>query len=138
VPNLRPVVIAGYGVNESYLLKRGLASDKITIVSQGKPCYHPSLWSPEFQLLYDDFTATYASFDPMFKRMPMYGLKDQYEYAWAKAALKQGKQVFGALWYDAKYATNRNYELEKMFNDILDKFFLVDNQKYYSTLTRRK
>ena len=138
VPNLRPVVIAGYGINESYLLKRGLTSDRITIISQDKPCYHPALWSPEFRQLYDDFTATYAAFDGMFMRMPMYGLKDQYEYAWAKAALKQGKEVFGTLWYDAKYATERNDELERMFNNILDKFFLVDNQKYYSTLIRWK
>ena len=138
VPNLRPVVIAGYGINESYLLRRGLTGDRITIISQGKPCYHPSLWSPEFRHLYDDFTTTYAAFDHIFMKMPMYGLKDQYEYAWAKAALKQGKQVFGTLWYDAKYTMNRNYELEKMFDDILDRFFLVDNQKYYSTLIRQE
>jgi len=53
-----------------------------------------------------------------------------------KMALKQGKQVFGIHWYDAKYANTRDHKLEAMFKDILEKFFLVDNQKYYSTLIR--
>jgi uncharacterized Fe-S cluster-containing radical SAM superfamily protein len=136
ISNLRPVVIAGYGVNESYLLKKGLTNDRITIIHQGKPCYHPSLWAEEFIRLYNDFTSSYVSLDPMFARMPMYGLKDQYEYAWAKAALKQGKQIYNVLWYDAKYAKQRDDLIESMFVDILSKFFLVDNQRYYSTLIK--
>lgn len=136
LPNLRPVIVAGYGINESYLLKKGSTNDKITIISQNKPIYHPSLWSREFAELYEDFTQTFISFNPMFEKMPMYGLKDQYQYAWAKNALKQAKQVFGPLWYDAKYTQIRNFELEKAFDDILEKFFLVDNQKYYSALIK--
>lgn len=135
LPNLRPTVIAGYGINESFLLRKGLTSDRISIVSlEGKPIYHPSLWSKEFEGLYNDFTNTYQGLDPMFSKMPMYGLKDQYQYPWAKNALKQGRQVFGNRWYDAKFINTRDLTFEKMFFDILDKFFLVDNQKYYSTL----
>ena len=140
LPNLRPMVIAGFGVNESYLLTGGKSNERITIFfKDDKPIYHPEFWSEEFKRLYDDFTSTYKILDPMFSRMPMYGIKDQFSYAWVKRAIKQGKRVYGDKWYDKKYAYERggrNLELENSFTDILDKFFLVNNQKYYSTLIK--
>jgi len=140
LPNLRPVVIAGFGVNESYLLKEGESNERITIIfKDNKPIYHPEFWSEDFKRLYDDFTSTYKTLDPMFSRMPMYGIKDQFSYNWVKRAIKQGKEVYGSKWYDKKYADERggrNIELENSFTDILDKFFLVNNQKYYSTIIK--
>lgn len=49
-------------------------------------------------------------------------------------AIKQGKQIYGQKFYDSKYAPQKNAELEGSFHGILDKFFLVDNQNYYSAM----
>lgn len=140
LPNLRPMIVAGYGVNESYLLTEGRSNDRITIIfKDNKTIYHPNFWSEDFRRLYDDFTSTYKTLDPMFSRMPMYGIKDQFNYAWVKRALKQGKNVYKNKLYDKKYADEkggRNTELEDSFADILEKFFLVNNQKYYSTMIK--
>jgi len=140
LPNLRPMVVAGFGVNESYLLTEGASNDRIAIIFQdNKPTYHPKFWSGDFRRLYDDFTSTYKTLDPMFSKMPMYGIKDQFAYPWVRRTIKQGKRVYGDKWYDKKYAPERggkNIELERSFTDILDKFFLVDNQKYYSTMIK--
>jgi len=140
LPNLRPMIIAGFGINESYLLNEGGSNDRITIIfKDDKPIYHPDFWSEEFRKLYDDFTTTYKTLDPMFRRMPMYGIKDQFSYAWVKPTIKQGKEVYGNKWYDRKYMDERggrNISLENSFADILKKFFLVNNQKYYSTMVK--
>lgn len=137
IPNLRSMVVAGFGINESFLLREGKSKERMTIISQeNKPCYHPDLWSNEFHELYLDFTNTHQSLDPMFAKMPMYGIKDRFDLGWVKRALKQGKQIYGERFYDSKYSTQKNIGLEKSFFDILDKFFLVDNQRYYSAMIK--
>jgi uncharacterized Fe-S cluster-containing radical SAM superfamily protein len=142
-PNFRPTIIAGFGVNESYLLQEGNSRERITIIfKDNKPIYHPEFWSEDFKELYKDFTREAPRiFDPRFNKMPMYGIKDLFEYPWVGPALNQGKQIYGNLWYDRRFARKRsreNIELEKAFEDILDKFFLVDNRTYYSTLINWK
>lgn len=136
--NLRPVIIAGFGVNESYLLSGGESEDRITVLfDKETPTYHPSVWDSTFEKLYEDFTIDYSPFDPVFFRMPMYGIKDQYAYNWVKMALRQGKEVFGRKLYDARYAERKNKVVEARFPDILERFFLRPNQDYYSLLIRR-
>ena len=142
-PNFRPTIIAGFGVNESYLLQEGNSRERITIIFQdNKPIYHPEFWSKDFKELYEDFTREAPrTFDFRFNKMPMYGIKDLFEYPWVGPALKQGKQVYGYRWYDRKFAEERggeNIVLEEAFADILDKFFFVDNRTYYSTLINWK
>jgi len=142
-PNFRPTIIAGFGVNESYLLQEGNSRERITIIFQdNKPIYHPEFWSKDFKELYKDFTREAPrTFDSRFNKMPMYGIKDLFEYPWVGPALKQGKQVYGYRWYDRKFTDERgggNIVLEKAFADILDKFFFVDNRTYYSTLINWK
>ena len=138
-PNLRPTVIAGYGISESLLLTEGRkAKSRMTILfNENTPIYHPSLWSTEFKALYEDFINDWKGFDNMFSKMPMYGIKDQFNYGWVKAALKQAKCIYKWRFYDATYVSNRNLEVEKKFCDILEKFTLKSNQEYYSTLIRR-
>lgn len=142
-PNFRPTIIAGFGINESYLLQEGNSRERITIIFQdNKPIYHPEFWSKDFKELYEDFTREAPrTFDSRFNKMPMYGIKDLFEYPWVGPTLKQGKQVYGFRWYDRKFADERgggNIVLEEAFADILDKFFLVDNRSYYSTLVNWK
>jgi len=140
-PNFRPTVIAGFGVNESFLLKEGESQERISIMfKDNKPIYHPQFWSNDFKELYRNFTETAAkNLDTKFCKMPMYGIKDLFEYPWVGPTLKQGKQIYGDRWYDAKFAHEkggRNLALEESFKDILDRFFLVDNKTYYSTLIK--
>jgi len=142
-PNFRPTIIAGFGVNESYLLREGNSRERITIIFQDdKPIYHPEFWSKDFKELYEDFTREAPrTFDSRFSKMPMYGIKDSFEYPWVSPALKQGEQIYGYRWYDRKFSDERgggNIVLEKAFEDILDKFFFVDNRTYYSTLINWK
>lgn len=135
--NLRSMIVAGFGVNESFLLREGESKERMTIISkENKPCYHPYLWSNEFRELYNDFTKEYQRLHPMFAKMPMYGIKDRFDLGWVKRALKQGKQVYQDRFYDSKYSAQKNIELENSFKEILDKFFLVDNQRYYSTMIK--
>jgi uncharacterized Fe-S cluster-containing radical SAM superfamily protein len=137
LPNLRSMIVAGFGLNESYLLREGESKEKMTIVcTDNKPCYHPDIWTSEFSELYADYTGTYQHLHPMFSRMPMYGIKDRFDLGWVKRALKQGKQIYGGKFYDSKYAPQRNIELENSFSDILRKFFLTDNQRLYSAMIR--
>lgn len=143
VPNLQPTIIAGFGINESYLLNEGNCKNRITIISRdNKPIYHPSLWSKDFERLYQDFTREAPRiFGPQFRKMPMYGIKDLFQYAWVLPSIVQASGIYGNRWYDARYASERggrNTELEKGFADILEKFFLVDNRTYYSALTNWK
>lgn len=137
LPNLQPTVVAGFGPNERFLLRQGESKDKMTVTLDGKrPCFHPDLWNDDFSRLYEDFTSVYRDHDPMFSKMPMYGLKDRFDLGWVKRAIRQGKEIYGEKFYDSKYATARNAELEDAFNDLLGKFFFVDNQSYYSALIR--
>ena len=137
VPNLRPVIIAGYGISESHLLSEGKnpRSDITLLFNKNTPTYHPSIWSDQFKDLYEDFTERYSKFDPMFQKMPMYGIKDIFQYAWVKYAIKNAKEIYKHKIYDSKYQ-EKNKEIENKFTDILEKFFLKSNQEYYSTLIR--
>ena len=64
LPNLRPTVIAGYGISESYLLTKGRSpNSRMTILfDKNTPTYHPSLWSSEFKKLYENFINDCALF----------------------------------------------------------------------------
>jgi len=64
----------------------------------------------------------------------MYGIKDRFDLGWVKRALKQGKEIYGDKFYDSKYPAPKNIALENSLNDILERFFLVDNQEYYSAM----
>lgn len=135
LPNLRSMVVAGFGLNESFLLREGKSKDRMTIfLEEDKPCYHPDFWTKDFKELYDDFTGVYKNLNHMFIKMPMYGIKDRFDLGWVKRALKQGKQIYNERFYDSKYATQKNIKLEASFYEILDKFFLVENQRYYSAM----
>jgi len=137
IPNLRSMIVAGFGVNESFLLGEGKSKERMTIVSkESKPCYHPDFWTDEFRELYGDFTSAYQSLHSMFGKMPMYGIKDRFDLGWVKRALRQGKQIYRERFYDSKYAGQKNIELENSFYDILKKFFLVENQRYYSAMIK--
>jgi len=138
VPNLRSMIVAGFGPNESYLLREGRSNDRITIISRDDlPCFHPELWTDDFRKLYEDFTNEYRSLDQIFSKMPMYGIKDRFDLGWVKRALGQGKRIYGDRFYDSKYAAKKNEKLESSFKDILQKFFLVDNQTYYSAMIKQ-
>lgn len=139
LPNLRTVIIAGYGISESFLLTNGRNPKSfITILfDKDTPIYHPSIWSDQFTKLYNDFVNDWKEFDIMFNKMPMYGIKDQFNYGWVRPAIDRGKKIYGWRWYDAQYVAQRNPIVERKFFDILDKFFLKTNQEYYSTLIRR-
>lgn len=135
LPNLRPVIIAGFGVNESYLLNEGNSNYRITILfKEDTPIYHPDNWDEHFSKLYSDFTQEYSKWDNLFARMPMYGIKDQFQYGWVKPAISRGKKAFGQRWYDSQYCNTRSLAVENKFSDILKKFFLRSNQVYYSKL----
>ncbi len=135
LPNLRPVIIAGFGINESYLLTEGKTQHRITVLyDENTPVYHPDNWDEQFARLYRDFTTEYSIIDRFFTRMPMYGIKDQFQYGWVRLAIDTGKAIFGDRWYDAKYVEKRNEIVESKFKDILDKFCLKSNQEYYSKL----
>jgi uncharacterized Fe-S cluster-containing radical SAM superfamily protein len=138
LPNLRAVIIAGYGISESFLLTNGRnPKSKITILfDKDTPTYHPTLWSDDFRKLYNDFISDWKRFDQMFNKMPMYGIKDQFEYGWVRPAIDRARKKYNWRWYDSKYSTQKNSLVEQKFNDIIDKFFLKDNQEYYSTLIR--
>ncbi len=137
LPNLRPMIVAGFGPNESFLLRKGESRDRMTITADGKrPCFHPDQWSNEFRELYESFTNEYVKLDPMFSKMPMYGIKDRFDLGWVKRAIRQGKNIYTTEFYDSKFATTRNQTLEDSFRGILDKFFLVDNQTYYSAMIK--
>jgi uncharacterized Fe-S cluster-containing radical SAM superfamily protein len=140
LPNFKPTAIAGFGVNETYLLKGEQSKDRITIIFKNKrPIYHPDFWSNEFRELYKDFiNYSVRTFGNLFSKMPMYGIKDDVKtYPFARRALQQGRQIYQERWYDAKYAHERggrNMELERSFRDILNYFFYIDNRTYYSAL----
>lgn len=135
--NLRPTVIAGFGISESILLANGRSGKSLMTVlfDDDTPTFHPSIWSDDFKALYSDFTAHWGSRNPLFQRMPMYGIKDEFNYMWVQYSLKQAKQVFGKSLYDSKYS-ERNNILEERVKELLDHFFLISNQNYYSELIK--
>jgi len=140
LPNFKPTVIAGFGVNETYLLNGELSKNRITILfKNNRPIYHPDFWSDEFRELYNNFIH-YSIKTFGFSKMPMYGIKDDVNtYPFARRALRQGKGLYGERWYDAKYAYERggrNMQLESSFINIRKHFFYTDNKIYYSTLTK--
>ncbi len=138
LPNLRASVVAGYGISESYLLTDGAhPKSMMTILSdEHTPTFHPQNWSHEFAQLYGDFTSTFSKLDPMFMKMPMYGIKDQFEYGWVRPAIKNAQNIYKSRWYDAAFRNPRDPLVERGFREVADKFMLKNNQEYYSALTR--
>ena len=135
LPNLRPMIVAGFGVNESFLLKGESSKFRMTIISrENLPCFHPSLWDDDFRRLYEDFTNRSRTLDPMFAKMPMYGIGDAFYKGWVRPSIDQGKRIYGDRFYDSGDAIQRNNELEDSFKEISQRFFLVDNQSYYSAM----
>jgi uncharacterized Fe-S cluster-containing radical SAM superfamily protein len=137
LPNLRPMIVAGFGVNESFLLKGENSKFRMTIISrENVPCFHPSLWSDDFRRLYEDFTNRAQTLDPMFAKMPMYGIGDAFYKRWVRPSIDQGKRIYANRFYDSGDVTQRNNELEDSFKEIIRNFFLVDNQTYYSAMIK--
>jgi len=135
--NLRPMIVAGFGVNESFLLREGNSKFRMTIISgRNMPCFHPSLWDDNFRKLYEDFTKEFQTLDPMFSKMPMYGIGDAFHKRWVRPSIDQGKRIYGDRFYDSGDVIERDDELEDSFKDILQRFFLVDNQTYYSAMIK--
>lgn len=134
--NLRPVVIAGFGINESYLTKNKNTQFKISVYNQsGFLTFHPSVWDDSFRNLYNDFTTKYNNeLNPLFIKMPMYGIKDDAQFALTCLHDARRNNYFDGKLYDKADANPRNIELENQFDDIYDKFFYTNDQQYYSLL----
>ncbi len=135
--NLRPTVIAGFGINESYLLSNGKSKKSMmTIISRDNiPIYHPDIWADEFRALYYQFVDDWKNNNSIFSKMPMYGIKDEFNYNWVKYALRQAKNIYGTVFYDSAYSTH-NEVIENKISELLEYFFLVSNQEYYSELIK--
>lgn len=133
--NLRATIIAGFGISESLLLSNGQSPKSImTIISnENSPTFHPDNWSIEFTNLYNQFTNDWKNKNPIFNKMPMYGIKDEFNYNWVQYALKQAKEIYKENFYDPKY-TDRNQIIENKILEMLNQFTLVSNQNYYSEL----
>ncbi|MBT7095667.1 MAG: hypothetical protein HN936_20650 [Bacteroidetes bacterium] len=98
-----------------------------------KPIYHPDHWDENFSTLYHDFLADESNPITNAGRMPMYGIGDS--DGWQERSRELASRLYRDQFLDT-YAQHTSPELEQYFQDILDKFFLVGNQEYYSTLTR--
>ncbi|MEM4235062.1 MAG: hypothetical protein QXU75_07935 [Candidatus Methanomethylicaceae archaeon] len=136
-PNLRPTVIAGFGISESLLLTNGRSGKSLMTIlfDDDTPTFHPSIWSNDFKILYDDFTSQWRNKNQLFHKMPMYGIKDEFNYMWVKYSLKQAKKVFGRRFYDSQFS-KRSPIVEQRVRELLDYFFLSSNQDYYSELIK--
>jgi len=117
------------------LLEEGRSNrSMMTILSDpDTPAYHPDVWANEFRTLYEQFTTDWKKKNVIFQKMPMYGIKDEFNYNWVKFALKQAKEVYGSKFYDSDYSVHSDI-LEKKMRDMLKYFFLLENQKYYTEL----
>lgn len=126
--------MAGFGITESYLLTNGKSQRRVAILSRAKkPIYHPDHWDESFSTLYHDFLADESNPITNAGRMPMYGIGDS--DGWQERSRELASRLYRDQFLDT-YAQHTSPELEQFFQDILDKFFLVGNQEYYSTLTR--
>jgi uncharacterized Fe-S cluster-containing radical SAM superfamily protein len=134
LPNLRPTIVAGFGITESYLLTEGKSQRRVAILSRAKkPIYHPDHWDEKFSTLYHGFLADESNPVTGKGRMPMYGIGDS--DGWQE----RSREIAARLYRDQFLDTTSQHtspELEQYFQDILGKFFLVSNQEYYSTITR--
>ena len=134
LPNLRPTIVGGFGISESFLLTNGKSQRRVAILSRAKkPIYHPDHWDENFSTLYHDFLADESNPITNAGRMPMYGIGDS--DGWQERSRELASRLYRDQFLDT-YAQHTSPELEQYFQDILDKFFLVGNQEYYSTLTR--
>ena len=131
--NLRPMIVAGFGINTSSLIGKG--QNKITLHGEGRPFYHPDNWSKKFKLLYDDFTTTNTSLSPLFSKMPMYGIEDRPNWRWAFPALKRGREHAPNLLYDNKFSPALP-DLEEKFEDIKKFFFFESPSVYYPAMLK--
>lgn len=132
--NLRPTIIAGFGISESILL--GSNRSIMSIVSrENTPIYHPDVWADEFRTLYKQFTDDWKVKNDVFNKMPMYGIKDEFNYMWVTYALRQAKKIYGTKFYDSAYS-ERSEVIENKVRELLQYFFLTGNQEYYSELIR--
>jgi uncharacterized Fe-S cluster-containing radical SAM superfamily protein len=142
VKNMRAVVIAGFGINESYLTKNKNTPHRISVYhDSGHLAFHPSIWDESFKKLYSDFTSRYSNeLNPSFSKMPMYGIKDDAQFAWDCIHDAKNRNLFNGKLYDGADTNPRNIELENQFNDIFDKFFYFaypnSDQNYYDALIR--
>lgn len=134
LPNLRPTIVAGFGITESYLLTNGRSQRRVTILSSAKkPIYHPAHWDETFSTLYDNFLADKSNPITSTGRMPMYGIGDS--DGWQERSRGLASNLYRDQFLDTT-SQHTSPELEQYFQDILGKFFLVNNQEYYSTITR--
>jgi len=135
VSNLRPTIIAGFGISESLLLTRGRSGKSIMTIlfNNDTPIFHPSIWSDSFKELYECFIMDWKRKNSVFEKMPMYVIKDKFNYMWVKYSLKQAKSIYGGRFYDSAYSP-RNQAVEIKIMELLDFFFLLSNQDYYSEL----
>ena len=134
--NLRPMLVAGFGINTSSLIGNG-TTNKITLHDKGRPFYHPDNWDSEFKLLYNDFTSTYKTLSHYFVKMPMYGIEDRPNWKWAFPALKRGREQAPSMLYDSKLSPHRSDNLEEKFDDIKRFFFFQQPNIYYTAMLKR-
>ena len=99
------------------------------------PTFHPSIWSDSFKDLYECFTNDWKGKNKAFEKMPMYGIKDEFNYMWVKYSLKRAKTIYGDRFYDSAYSV-RNQNVERKMIELLGYFFLLNNQDYYGELIR--
>jgi uncharacterized Fe-S cluster-containing radical SAM superfamily protein len=133
--NLQPMVVAGFGINTSSLIGNG--QNKITLFKDNMPFYHYERWDTRFKQIYKDFTETYSPLDPLFDKMPMYGIEDRPNWRWCFPAIKRGREKLPDMLYDNKY-NPVNHELEKNFDEIKKYFFFKMPEIYYTAMLNLK
>jgi uncharacterized Fe-S cluster-containing radical SAM superfamily protein len=131
-PNIRPTIVAGFGISESYLLNNGNSNRRVAIIGKDDNiAFHPNNWDEEFKKLYLDFINCNKTPFSNFEKMPMYGIGDS--DGWQKRARIQAKRIYNDEFIFC-FQKDLNPTYEHQFSEILEKFFLVNNQEYYSTL----
>ncbi|WP_297212064.1 MULTISPECIES: 4Fe-4S cluster-binding domain-containing protein [Thermodesulfovibrio] len=94
ISNLRPTVVAGFGINESLLLPGSRVSKNtriLTILNSNRtPIFHNSGWSPDFKNLYNDFLQDCKNRNINFQKMPMHGFDPN--SGWGRNAIVNAKK----------------------------------------------
>lgn len=94
ISNLRPTVVAGFGINESLLLPGSRVSQNtriLTILNSNRtPIFHKSGWSPDFKNLYNDFLQDCKNRNINFQKMPMHGFDPN--SGWGRNAIVNAKK----------------------------------------------
>lgn len=142
VSNMRPTVIAGFGISES-LLQGNIPQRVITILNTNDtPIFHQSNWSKDFQKLYDVFIKDWVKiFKSNVPKMPMYGFQDaKNDNGWRNRSFEQAKKIYGNNkknnFLDIPFEyLKKNPALFSQIKDICDKFFYPpSNHNYYTML----